>query len=201
MRNVSGDFDCTTNGGRVTFDNDKSFKPKDKNEVVKIRTKGGDIDVSEAPLGANVKTNGGDISIESAAEFVIAETNGGNITVDEIDGWIEAHTNGGDIMVRVIGSESGKDRAIELSSNGGEIRLTLPSDFSGQFDLSLAYTKRTRREYRIISDFDITTSETDEWDYSHGSPRKYIDGTGDINDGKNKIRIRTVNGDIKIIKG
>lgn len=201
MHNVSGDVDCTTNGGRVIFDNDNTFKPGNKSKVVKIRTKGGDIDVDRAPMGADVKTNGGDISIDSANEFVIAETNGGNIYIDEVNGWIEAHTNGGNVTAKVIGAENGRDRAIEISSLGGEINLILPGDFSATFDITLAYTKNSRREYKIDSDFKVDTRESDEWDYSHGSARKYINGSGEVNGGKNRIEIRTINGNIIIKRG
>jgi DUF4097 and DUF4098 domain-containing protein YvlB len=200
MRNVAGDFKCTTNGGRVIYDNDENFAGKSINDVIRIKTHGGNIDVVEAPKGADVHTNGGDIDIKSAGEFVKAHTNGGDIYVGEIDGWVDVTTNGGDITVNVIGSgnEAGKD--LELRSNGGEIELTLPGDFSGEFDIELAYTKKSRRHYKIISDFDLKISESDEWDYDRGSPRRYIDGTGIAGDGKNKVRITTVNGDVIIKK-
>ncbi|MCP4582931.1 MAG: DUF4097 family beta strand repeat protein [candidate division Zixibacteria bacterium] len=200
MRNVAGDFKCTTNGGRVIYDNDEDFKGKSSNDVIRIKTMGGSIDVVEAPLGADVHTNGGDIEIKSAGEFVKAHTNGGDIYIGQVDGWVDVDTYGGDITVAVTGdgTESGKD--IEMRSNNGEIELTLPANFSGEFDIELAYTKRGRRQYKIISDFDLKTRESDDWDYDRGSPRKYIDGTGVVGDGKNKVRITTINGDIIIKK-
>jgi DUF4097 and DUF4098 domain-containing protein YvlB len=199
---VTGNLQCTTNGGRVRYDNeDKSDKTPAIDDVVTLRTMGGEIDLAEAPYGADVKTNGGDISIKKAAKFVEAHTNGGDIYIDEVDGWVDASTNGGDVVVNVIDSHKTSDHAVDISSNGGEIRLTLPKDFSGQFDIELAYTKNARRDYKIISDFDIKTRETDDWNFDHGTPRKYIEGGGQIGDGANKVRIRTINGDVIIKKG
>ena len=200
LDNVSGDIDCTTNGGRVRYDDDESFKPLKTRKVVNINTKGGDIDVDSAPMGADVHTNGGNITIGEASEFVIAHTNGGEIYLSKVDGSVKAHTNGGDVKVEITGKETGKNRNIELSSNGGEITLILPPDFSASFDISLAYTKNSRRNYSIISDFDIRTRESNDWNYDRGTPRKYIDGSGEINGGKNRIEIKTVNGDIKVKK-
>jgi len=200
IRNVSGDFECTTNGGEVSYENDDNLTAQKPTEVIRISTMGGDIDVDNAPLGADLHTNGGDIQIKSAGQFVQASTNGGNIYIGQIDGWVDVSTNGGDIVVTVIGEEKKQKRDIDLRSNGGEIELTLPADFSAEFDIELAYTKRSRRTYEIISDFDLKLSESDEWQYDHGSARKYIEGKGAIKDGHNKIRIATINGDVVIRK-
>ena len=40
--------------------------------------------------------------------------------------------------------------------------------------------------------------ESDEWDYDNGSPRKYIWGTATMGDGKHRVKVRTVNGDIEV---
>ncbi len=200
IRNVAGDFECTTNGGRVSYENDDDFTAQKPAEVIRISTMGGDIDVDNAPLGADLHTNGGDIEIKSAGKFVQASTNGGNIYIGQIDGWVDVGTNGGDVTVTVIGEEKGQKRDIELRSNGGEIELTLPADFSADFDIKLAYTKNSRRDYKIDSDFDLKISESDEWQYDWGTARKFIEGKGTIKDGRNKIRIATVNGDVIIRK-
>jgi len=200
IRNVSGDFECTTNGGRVSYENDDDFTAQNTTDVIRISTMGGDIEVDNAPLGADLHTNGGDIDIKSAGRFVQASTNGGNIYIGQIDGWVDVGTNGGDVIVTIVGDEKNQKRDIDLRSNGGEIELTLPDDFSANFDIELAYTKKSRKDYKIISDFDIEISESDEWQYDWGSARKFIEGQGIVKDGHNKIRIATVNGDVVIRK-
>jgi hypothetical protein len=126
---------------------------------------------------------------------------GGDIDIDEIDGGAEASTMGGDVTVKMIGDPDKGDRDIDLSSMGGDIKLTLPAGLSIDFDITLTYTKRARKDYKIISDFSIELEESEDWDYSAGSARKYIYGTGKISGGKNKIRIDTINGNIVIGKG
>ena len=84
---------------------------------------------------------------------------------------------------------------------GGNIELTVPADLSMDFDIILTYTKNSRRSYKIESDFPINIEEQKDWDYSEGTPRKYIYGTGKTGSGKNKVKIETTNGDIRILKG
>jgi hypothetical protein len=67
-------------------------------------------------------------------------------------------------------------------------------------DIDLGYTRNSDQDYRIISDFDFKIEQTNKWDYSNGSPRKHIYGTGKVAGGRHKIKIRSVNGDVRIKK-
>lgn len=200
LENVSGNFDATSNGGDVAYANAGTMTRSGEGDAIRINTRGGDIDIDEAPYGADLHTNGGDITVRSADKFVSALTNGGDITIDRVDGTVEAHTNGGDVTVKLPQNLIGGDHDIEISSNSGDIKLLVPADFSAKYEIELAITKNSHRDYKIKSDFDIQQEKTDDWDYSHGSPRKYIYGHGEINDAANKIRIKTINGNITIKK-
>ena len=126
---------------------------------------------------------------------------GGSISIDKIDGWVKATTMGGDVKVVMTGDPSQGKRDVEISSMGGDIRLTVPAGLSMDVDITLAYTKDALRQYRIISDFDLELEETDKFDYSKGSARKYIYGTGLIRGGKYKIVGSTVNGNVYLKEG
>jgi len=102
---------------------------------------------------------------------------------------------GGNVEATVVGS--GGD--VTLQSMSGDITLTVPRGFGMQLDLEIAYTRESGRGYRIVSDLDLTRSSTDEWDHEHGSPRKYLRAEGSVAGGKNRVTIKTVNGDIKIV--
>ncbi len=132
-----------------------------------------------------------------------AKTMGGDIDIDEIDGWIEVKTMGGDVSVVMTGNPEEGKRDVKISSKGGDISLTVPPGLSMKFDIELAYTKNRKRDYRIMSEFEIELEETDVWKRSafFGTPRKYIYGTGKISGGRNRIEIETVNGDIFIRAG
>lgn len=190
-------------GGDVTYRNVRSDARRpsaEATEEVKISTMGGEIQVEDASSGANVSTMGGDIRIRSAKKYVKAKTMGGDITIDSIDGSVEASTMGGDLRVTMVGDPNSGDRHVGMESKGGEIVLSLPDGLSMRFDIKLAYTRNSRQDFRILSDFPIGIRETDSWDYIQGSPRKYIYGTGSVGTGKHLVKIETINGNITIRK-
>jgi DUF4097 and DUF4098 domain-containing protein YvlB len=198
FENVVGDIKGSSMGGNVIYKNVKSRSGGSTGKVVSITTMGGAINVGDAPRGAKVTTMGGDIHIKSAGEFIKAKTMGGDITVDSIDGWIKATTMGGNVRVTMSGDPDKGDRHVTLSSLGGNITLLVPPGLSMDIELELSYTKENRKNYKIISDFNIPQKETGQWDYSMGSPRKYIHGNARVKDGKHKIKIKTINGNITL---
>ncbi|MCB0282399.1 MAG: DUF4097 family beta strand repeat protein [Calditrichaeota bacterium] len=199
---VIGDVDGSSMGGNVIYKNVKSRDGKiSSGKAVTISTMGGEINVDEALSGADVSTMGGNIHVNKAAEFVKANTMGGTIEIEDIDGWVKATTMGGDVIVNMTGNPSKGRRDVNLSSMGGDILLTLPDGISADFDIRLTYTRRSSQDFKIISDFPIKIDEDKDWNYNDGDPRKVISGTGEINGGKNLIRISTINGDITIKKG
>ena len=165
---------------------------------------GGAIDVDSAPNGTKVKTMGGDITINSAAKFVDAVTYGGDIEIKEVDGRVDAKTYGGNIEVNEIGTGEGKD--IDISSLGGDITLTVPANFSMDVYVEIAYTKKWSRRHMdfedatIEGDFKLDQKKSSEWEYSHGSPRKYLRGKASFNGGKNKVVVKTINGTVTLKK-
>jgi DUF4097 and DUF4098 domain-containing protein YvlB len=189
VEDVFGDVKVTSMGGEVTH---RRVTRSDGNSIgdqVDIYTMGGDIDVSDAPLGADVHTMGGDITIDSVREYVTAKTMGGDIRIKEADGRVKATTMAGDVHVLVVGGHD-----VELTSMHGEITLVMPEGADLDLDIELAYTKNSSRDYKIYSDFPIQQSESEAWDYDHGSPRKTIRGFAE--GGGNRIVIRTVNGNV-----
>jgi DUF4097 and DUF4098 domain-containing protein YvlB len=196
LENVVGDISGSSMGGNVIYKNVKSRSGKSTGKVVQISTMGGAINVSDAAHGANVHTMGGNIHIKSAKEFIKAKTMGGDITIDAIDGWISGSTMGGDITVTMIGDPAKGKRDVNLTSRGGDITLTVPSDLSMDIDLEIEFTKKHEKDCQIISDFNIQQKKTDHWDESKNPPRKYIYGKGNVKDSKHKIKIKTINGNI-----
>ena len=201
LRDVIGDLDASTMGGEVSYRNTKKQEFRGDAKEVTISTMGGEIQVDDAPGGANVSTMGGEIKIRRARKFVKAKTMGGEIDIEEVDGGVKATTMGGDITVNMVGDPDEYDRDVVLSSMGGDIVLTVPAELSMDFDIKLTITRRSSDKYKIISDFPINIEKSDDWDRSEGSDRRYIYGTGKVKDGKNRIRIDTINGDIIIKKG
>ncbi len=194
LENVVGDVDATSMGGQVIYKNVKSRSGEGNGKVVRIKTMGGTIDVAEAAHGADLHTLGGGITIKSAQEFVTAKTMGGDIAIEAIDGWVKATTMGGDIKVNMTGNPKKGKRDVELKSMGGDIQLTVPAGLSMDIEIQLTVSRNARKEYKIISDFDIKQERKTKDD------KTIIQGTGSIAGGKHKIKIKTINGNIYLKK-
>lgn len=201
FEDVSGDVDGKSMGGNVIMRNVTRPDGSSTGNLVKISTMGGDIEVAEAPAGADVHTMGGDVEIGSAKEFVKAKTMGGDVKLGSVDGWIEATTMGGDVTARMVGDAGRGDRHVELTSMGGDITLTVPAGLSMNVDVELAFTKNSPQNFKITSDFPLKTETSPEWESRWGTPRKIIKGTGQIAGGKHTVKIRTINGNVVLKKG
>jgi hypothetical protein len=207
VENVKGDVNASSMGGKVRQINVEG-KDKSIGKEVNITTMGGDLVIDTAPSGAFLKTMGGKIEVNKAGKFLNAETFGGNISAGEVDGWIKAKTMGGNIDVKMTGDPANGKRDVDLQSMGGDITLTVPQALSMDINIEIAYIKNKKiksdeefNRYRIISDFPVNEERTKEWDSSKGSPRKYVYGKGSVEGGKNRIRIKTINGNVYLKKG
>ncbi len=143
---------------------------------------------------------GGGIKVNKAANYIDAETMGGSIDIKEIDGKVKATTMGGDVDVKMVGDPQKGDREVFLKSMGGDITLTVPAELSMDIDIEIAYTK-DNEDVKISSDFNLKEERTTEWEKSNGSKKKYVYGKATVGGGKNKVKIRTINGDVILKKG
>lgn len=200
VENVTGDLNAKTMGGKVKQVNVKSSSGSTGNEV-NISTMGGPIEVDRALNGAKVKTMGGEITVNYAEKFIDAETMGGDIEIKSVDGWIKAKTMGGDIEAKMVGDPNKGDRNVSLTSLGGDITLTVPAGLSMEIEIEIAFTKKYDGDVKIVSDFKLNEEVSKEWIKKNGSSRKILTGKASVNDGKNKIRINTINGNVYLKKG
>jgi DUF4097 and DUF4098 domain-containing protein YvlB len=199
IEDVTGNVEGSTMGGQVIHKKAPGAGGMSSGEV-EISSMGGALNVADAPAGADLHTMGGDIFVKSAKDHVRAKTMGGDIRIDSIDGWVRAETMGGDVTVAMTGDPSHGNREVELISYSGDIEIAVPENLAMTLDLELGYTKGNSGRYSIKSDFPVQTKESSEWDYDDGSPRKYIQGSGKVGDGTNRVRIRTINGNIILRK-
>jgi DUF4097 and DUF4098 domain-containing protein YvlB len=211
VKDVVGDLNAGSMGGDIRYENVRGHDGKlrapgstsetdVKQKTVSISTMGGDLVLDEAPEGALLSTMGGDIVVKDAHDFVSASTMGGSIDIHATDAWVQASTMAGDIDVEIDGGLGDGKEGVELSSCVGDVTLVVPSDLSMNLDLTIAYTRNSGQDFKIISDFDVQIERSNEWDYSNGTPRKRIEGTGKVAGGKYPIVIKTINGDIRVLK-
>ena len=200
ITDVTGSVSGTTMGGDVTYDNVRSGQGGAQKEV-HISTMGGDVTVDEAMYGADLHTMGGDIDVERAAEYVKASTMGGDIDIAEINGWVEASTMGGDVQITMVGGTSG-DRHIDVESMGGNIEITVPKGLSMDIDIEITLSRDADDDdYQIYSDFDLNISKERSNSERRWRSGGEIIGTANISGGKNKVVIRTTNGDVYLREG
>ncbi len=197
---ISGSIEGKSFGGNIVYKNMKNNLIKGKNKPIRIDTMGGDIDINKAPFGAEVKTLGGDIDIRFAKYFVKAKTNGGNIIIHSMQGSSEAITNGGNIKVYIDKVSEIKNYKTKLISMGGDIILYVPGNLSTQIDAQILVKSSKGKKYKIISDFKLNINQTDKLEKKDGLTYKEIKGISNTRKGKNKIFLRTRNGNIFIKK-
>ncbi len=196
--NVSGRVKILTHSGEIVV--------ASAGADVDVKTLGGDIrlgrvkgdlaaqtlagDVRAAAVGgsARVETSGGDIRIESVDDGLRARTAGGDIVVPLVGGSVDAETAGGDVRI-VVAARQPRD-GISIVNGGGDVSLTLPSDFKG--DLDLTVTEADPTEPAVRSDFpEVSTSRKD------GT----VKATGSLNGGGGKVKIQTSSGTIRLRRG
>lgn len=197
----TGNLKGWTGGGTVSYKGSTGVAGDTPGEKARVVTGGGNINLHDVPNGADVSTGGGSIHIESGRGHVKALTGGGSIVIGNLDGSVEATTGGGSINVTIVDQTPNVNHNVQIRTGSGDVTVTLPPGISADFDIELAYTQGSRRSYQITSDFALDQQTTAEWDYSAGSPRKYIRGKASLGGGQNRIVIRTVNGNVNIQRG
>ncbi len=204
---VGGGLQAHSLGGQVTNHDNGSAGPaaagggSGSGDPVVMSSMGGQLEVEAAPNGADLKTMGGKVHVRQADKFVKAVTMGGDVVIDRVDRRVDATTMAGDVTVTVTGDGAvAGSHAVRLSSNSGALRLTVPADLPVDIDVELYYTRDSRRDYHVHSDFPLKIEESADWDTSHGSPRKLIHATGRQGAATQRIELRTINGDVYITR-
>ncbi len=187
--------------GDVDVDNSGRIRGASRSGRLHVSRAGGEIDLDEAPNGAVLVTGGGDIDVGRAAGLVEANTGGGDIEIGPVAGSVRAGTGAGDVEVTLVDAGGAKQN-VEIHSGNGAIRVVLPADFDGTFELETAYTQRFGRATKIITPWDLDHETTTGWDSSGGTPRRYVRANGKAGSGRGGVvRIKTVNGDIEVRRG
>lgn len=120
--------------------------------IVSLKTSGGDVEIRETRGELEIATSGGDITLENPEGKTKASTSGGDIRVENFKGDLKTSTSGGDIKLnggsgsiqaKTSGGDikldySGINEDIELITSGGDIDITVPSDFKASVKLNSA---------------------------------------------------------------
>jgi beta-lactamase regulating signal transducer with metallopeptidase domain/vacuolar-type H+-ATPase subunit E/Vma4 len=175
----------------------KHLRVQDGNVIV-IDKDGGDIQLDDVPHDANLSTGGGAISVGRARGAVSAHTGGGDIEIGPTGGSAAASTGAGDVSINLVGEAP---HPVNVSSGKGNVEIILPTNVNATLDLEVGYTRNWGKHPCIKGDWPLTVTETDNWDSTQGTPRKYVRVRQTLGKGGPVIRVRTVNGDIRLKRG
>ncbi len=164
-----------------------------------INTGGGEIIIADSDIDGGFNTGGGNASLQNVRIYGGVRTGRGDVTAAGLRGGFSASTGKGDIFVSIERTGPLEALDMDLSTGTGNVELVLPPNLQPAIDVQLAYTIN-KEGFLIVSDFPLDLRHTDDWDYSQGSPRKYIRGESAGQSDGQHIRIRNVNGDVKIRK-
>lgn len=182
---IKNNLEAHTSGGDV------DIRKVEKN--LKASTSGGDIRVGVVKGYCELRTSGGDIEVGKTLDL-LAYTSGGNILVNGALGTVEAHTSGGDIETHKLYIKGVSNNSLNLETSGGNILVYVPENLPANIDAAVIINKRWNADAGINSDFPIKIVREEK-----GS-RLYLYGKGVINGGGDIIKLRTVDGSIRIIK-
>ena len=155
---------------------------------LKARTLAGEIRAGAVTGSAVLETSGGDIRVESIGGTAGVRTGGGDIVLPGVRGSIDAETGGGDVRVAVLSREIRGGASIRDS--GGDVTLTLPSDFHGELELEVR-----------DSDPEETLIRSDFPEIAVTRQRGFQRASGTLNGGGPRIVVRTHSGTIRLRKG
>ena len=181
--------------GRGISSSGRSVSVTSGGRSIAIAKDGGEIVIDNAPDGAVLETGGGRIVVRSSEGGVRANTGGGNIELENVAGDATASTGAGDVRINVVNTRRAEHN-IDVESGSGRVVIEVPASLDARIELETAYTDNFNRRTNITSDFPLENSETDRWDASVGTPRKYVRAVGVMGNGRGLIRVRTVNGDV-----
>jgi DUF4097 and DUF4098 domain-containing protein YvlB len=165
-------------------------------DMIRTFRMAGNIDVDDAPSGASLTTMSGNINLKSVGHAATLKTYSGSIEIGAASGPVQATTMSGSIRIHLAPDDSDSTREISLRSMSGNITVYLPENFGAEADITLSYTKDYPGVARIIDDTQLPQTTSDKWEGAIGTPRRFVYARGKIGDGKNRITISTVNGDI-----
>ena len=207
----------STNGGGVTFDNVRGALRAAANgeampraggtgtaagaePILEISQAGGNIDIETAERGARLVTGGGNIRLGSAHDFVDAQTGGGDIVLVSVDGDVSAVTGSGAATVALNAPRTAGVNDVRITSGSGPVTVVLAPGVGAEFDVETGHTAAHGQPVRVLSNLPLQISEGSGFEaVERGTPRRYVRANGRAGEVRYRIRIRTVNGDVRII--
>ncbi len=213
LHNLSGSVDLRTGAGAVELEG-CSLAGRIETQAGRIRVREGR---PSAPGSGELRlsSGAGNIDVAGTGQGLNLNTACGNIRVTGIPGPLQAATGGGDVVVDEVHASTGLSAArgraevkrvdpaagtmkLEMDSVNGGIDVSLPGDLEMKIDVRLSKTQGRWLRPKIRSDFDLPEAQEKGWTDQEGTPRDYRRMTAVFGDGKHQIKLRAVDGNVRI---
>jgi hypothetical protein len=179
---VAGGVEAETGGGSIWVDAATGD--------VSVGTSGGNIVLGKIGGQASAATIGGSIRVGSVAGGVKCETGSGPIILHAIDGPVHALTSAGSILADFVGSR-GVLADADLLAWQGDVTISLPESLP----VTIRALINNPLGAGILSEFPLDISREIE-----ETGRLMMLGEGEIGGGGSVLRVRTLGGNIEILK-
>jgi hypothetical protein len=167
IKDITGKIVTNSSGGSIKIENTIGN--------LEAYTAGGNVKIDNSVGDIKVSTSGGSISIDEFTGKIDATTAGGDIILNGKDGEIDASTAGGNIRLNY----AGKNYGIEMSTLGGNITATLPSDFDANADIGTLAGKISC-DFAKVEKKNIVSSYINTKFNNGGEPFKCTTSAGNI---------------------
>jgi len=159
---------------------------------VSAETAGGRIVIGESGGRVRAQTAGGRILIAGAAGPVEAATQGGGIELTQIRKAVQAATSVGNIVAHILGEGKQISDSL-LETSFGDVQVYLQPELA----VTIEAVIEMAAGHRIESEFPLKIEGVGT---GYGLTASQVRGLGELNGGGQRLRIRTVAGDIEIRK-
>lgn len=174
----SGDVDIIRHTGEVNVkgnSSDLDFEAVEGN--IDVRTSSGDGSLNGVKGSVSVYASSGDYKFYDVEGDLDIRTSSGDVYASGVSGSVQAQSSSGDIRLKELTSKEGN---FDIESSSGDVTLEVTDDFEGSISLksnSGSVNSRLSGEIESLSDSRLR---------------------GSVGNGKGRLRVSTVSGDIRI---
>jgi DUF4097 and DUF4098 domain-containing protein YvlB len=156
-----------------------------------------DLEVEALPAGGSLRVRKGSVLVQEAAGGVQARTQEGDITLEKASGNVTASTGKGHLHCAL----TGRLTYVDLSSEGGDVTVSLPAAFDGTLLLEQEQSGAGKGTYQLTSGFALGEVKAEAVTGAKGETLARVTRLEKrIGTGGAVVRIRTVNGNLTILK-
>lgn len=202
LLDVRGQLTGISQNGKVIVKTTENYFKGRKTNRFFINYDQADIDIASAPGGGEFSLSKGNISVLNLLQSAVMQTEEGNLNVSLAGTGVRARTRKGKVSVKVTNNAASSE-PILIEAQDGDVDLSLPANFAGDFVITLVQTKNLKTVNRINSSIDLGSTTPQELRDAKTKELISLETQVARTIGKSKrpVRIRVINGNVNIKQG